>query len=240
MGIHCHGFIEKELVMSKLVFLALFILPMGISGQKISIDPDLTMLALGDSYTIGESVELSQRWPHQFVAELRKAGIRAEDPDYIATTGWTTKQLIKGIETNLKQGKKYKLVSILIGVNNQYQGIDISTYEPDLKYILSLALEFVSHDTSKVFMLSIPDYAFTPFGAGRSSISGEIDIYNAINSRLAKEYNIAYIDITAISRKGLDDATLVAEDGLHPSGAQYGEWVRKIIPLLSFEEKLKP
>ncbi len=124
-------------------------------------------------------------------------------------------------------------MSILIGVNNQYQGIDISTFEPELKKIINLALNIVNKDTSKVFILSIPDYAFTPFGEGKSSISQEIDAYNAIQKKLAGEYNICFIDITPISRTGLDHPSLVAGDGLHPSGLQYADWVQKILPSVS-------
>jgi acyl-CoA thioesterase-1 len=213
----------------RLLVLALFTLTIGISGQKISIDSDITMLALGDSYTIGESVIESQRWPHQFVAALRKLDLAVKDPDYIATTGWTTTQLIQGIDIYLNREKKYNLVSILIGVNNQYQGLDIFRYKPELITIIKLALDIVDQDPSRVFLLSIPDYAFTPFGAGKSSISKEIDEYNAIKKQVAKEYKIAYIDITPISRTGLNAPSLVASDGLHPSGEQYGKWVEEIL-----------
>ena len=101
-------------------------------GQQITIGPNIQMLALGDSYTIGESVLPEERWPHQFIGELIAAGIEASIPDYIATTGWTTQDLIKGMDTDMDLDKNYNLVSILVGVNNQYQGIPISSYEPDL------------------------------------------------------------------------------------------------------------
>jgi len=201
-------------------------------GQQISLDREVRMLALGDSYTIGESVDMNQRWPHQLVAELRKPGTKAHLPDYIATTGWTTKDLIQGIADSLNREKDYNLVSILIGVNNQYQGKAITIYEPELRNIIDLAIEIAGQDTTRVFMLSIPDYAYTPFGKGEKNISREIDKYNEINKRVAGEYGIVWIDITPISRRGLNEPELVAEDGLHPSGEQYGEWVEKIIHLL--------
>lgn len=198
-------------------------------GQGIEIEKGMRMLALGDSYTIGESVDISERWPHQFIDELRKFGADADVPDYIATTGWTTADLLEGIAGSLNLEKDYNLVSILIGVNNQYQGLDISIYEPELRNIIDRALEITEQDTSKLFILSIPDYAYTQFGKGDSIISKEIDAYNEINRGVALEYGITRIDITPISRRGLDDPVLVAGDGLHPSGAQYGEWVKKII-----------
>ena len=198
-------------------------------GQQISLDREVRMLALGDSYTIGESVDMNQRWPHQFVVELRKLGTKALLPDYIATTGWTTKDLIQGIADSLNMEKDYNLVSILIGVNNQYQGKAITIYEPELRTIIDLAIEIAGQDTTRVFMLSIPDYAYTPFRKGDKIISSEIDKYNEINKRVALEYGIVWVDITPISRRGLNGPALVAEDGLHPSGEQYRVWVEKII-----------
>lgn len=219
----------------KLTALALFALSMVSSGQKIIVESKVSLLALGDSYTIGESVERDQRWPYQFMAALNELGIKADEPDYIATTGWTTTQLIRGIDIYLEREKDYNLVSILIGVNNQYQGIDISIYEPELEAIIARALEVVDQNHSRVFMLSIPDYAFTPFGEGREKVSKELDEYNAINKRLAAKYDIAYIDITPISREGLNNPSLVAVDGLHPSGVQYHEWIDLILPNLELK-----
>lgn len=220
-----------------------FVLPLlflfcPLISQEITIDRNVRMLALGDSYTIGQSVEINERWPHQFIDELNSLGVNAEAPDYIATTGWTTRRLIQGINTMLDKEKNYNLVSILIGVNNQYQGVDISSYEPDLREIIDKALRIAAYDSSRVFILSIPDWAYTPFGGGGSNISDEIDDYNAIKKRIAAEYGIAYIDITPISRQGLNNPSLVAGDGLHPSGDQYREWVKSIIPRLRLDQSL--
>lgn len=214
-----------------LIFAAMF-------SQQITIDRQVSMLALGDSYTIGESVEFGERWPHQFIDELRKLGVSADYPDYIAATGWTTRRLIQWINNTLDEQKNYNLVSILIGVNNQYQGVSIESYEPDLRTIIDRALNIVHQDTSRVFILSIPDYAYTPFGEGREAISLEIDAYNEIKSSVAAEYDIAYIDITPISRNGISDPTLVALDGLHPSGKQYKLWVQSVIPNLHIDLSL--
>jgi len=205
-----------------------------ILGQGIAISKEVHMLALGDSYTIGESVQLEDRWPHQFVSVLRAKGIKAEDPDYIATTGWTTADLLGGIEDRLDSKMTYNLVSIQIGVNNQYQGIDINTYEPELRQIIDKALELVKQDAARVFMLSIPDYAYTAFGKGDRKISHEIDAYNRINKKVAGEYGIARVNITTVSREGLKTPSLVAGDGLHPSAKQYRDWLGEILPNLSY------
>lgn len=202
------------------------------NAQEITIGGQVKMLALGDSYTIGESVEARERWPHQLIDELRKLEVNAEYPDYIAATGWTTRRLLQWIGVQLDEEKEYNLVSVLIGVNNQYQGLNIENYEPDLRDILDKALDVVNLDTSRVFMLSIPDYAYTPFGGQRESISKGIDAYNDINRSVAVEYGIVYVDITPISRNGLTDPSLVALDGLHPSGEQYKLWVQAILPYL--------
>jgi len=207
---------------------------MQLAGQGIRIDQEVRLLALGDSYTIGESVKPEQRWPHQFIAALRSKGLKASDPDYIAITGWTTADLLNGVAGNLDRSKNYNLVSILIGVNNQYQGLDMKIYEPELCQIIDIALDLVGQDTGRVFMLSIPDYAHTPFGKGDPKISKGIDEYNSINYRVAREYGMTRVDITPISRKGLDHPSLVAGDGLHPSGKQYGEWIHEILPDLLY------
>jgi lysophospholipase L1-like esterase len=206
-----------------------------IFSQGITIDAPVTMLALGDSYTIGASVGTEERWPHQFVAELNAMGLEAGTPDYIAVTGWTTRDLLGGIERQLDTTKEYNLVSILIGVNNQYQRQDIEIYEPDLREIIEIALEVVSGDAEKVFMVSIPDYAYTPFGNGDANISAGIDAYNDINYRIAVEYGLTYVNVTTISRRGLEEPDLVASDGLHPSGAQYALWVEAILSWIAGE-----
>ena len=207
---------------------------MSVKPQAIAIDGEVRMLALGDSYTIGESVKPGQRWPHQLMSVLKERGVKAREPDYIAVTGWTTSNLLDGISRSLDRSESYNLVSILIGVNNQYQGIDINMYEPELRQIIDLALELVKQDTNRVFMLSIPDYAFTPFGKGDPGISHELDAYNQINKRVAGEIGLGWVNVTPISRRGLDEPALVAGDGLHPSGKQYGEWIAAILPNIMY------
>jgi lysophospholipase L1-like esterase len=217
-----------------LLFLGVLCMAIQLSGQGISIGPEVKMLALGDSYTIGESVPVEERWPHLLMSELRKTGIIAPDPDYIATTGWTTRNLLDGISLDLDKRINYNLVSILIGVNNQYQGLPFSLYEPELREIIDQALELMHGDASRVFIVSIPDYAYTPFGKANDTISFEIDNYNTINKSMAGEFGISWVNVTPTSRDGLTNPGLVAKDGLHPSGIQYREWVRKILLQVNF------
>jgi len=217
------------------ILIAGLFLNIQLFSQGIAIDAPVTMLALGDSYTIGASVATEERWPHQFVAELNSRGIEAAIPDYIAVTGWTTQDLLGGIERQLDTAETYNLVSILIGVNNQYQRQDIEIYEPDLRKIIEIALEVVANDTGKVFMVSIPDYAYTPFGNGDANITSGIDAYNEINFDVAMEYGLTYVNITTISRRGLEEPDLVASDGLHPSGVQYALWVEAILSWMEVE-----
>lgn len=185
--------------------------------------PETKFLALGDSYTIGESVAEAERWPNQLAAKLKLAA-----PHIIATTGWRTDNLKDAIEAaNLKP--EYDLVSLLIGVNNQYQGKSIEVYEREFEELLQTSIKLAKGKKKNVFVVSIPDYGYTPFGkAKQEKISFELDQYNAINKRIAAKYGIKYFNITEISRKGLEDAELVAGDGLHPSGKMYAQWVEVI------------
>lgn len=220
------------------ILFALSMMHFTSAAQHISVEQEVSMLALGDSYTIGQSVDIPGRWPHQFMDELRKLGASGMYPDYIATTGWTTGRLIQAMNDKMDEDKSYNLVSILIGVNNQYQGISIATYEPDLRTIIDKALDLVGQNRYKVFILSIPDYAYTPFGGGNERISEEIDAYNNIKRRVAGEYGIPFVDITPISREGLDNPSLVASDRLHPSEIQYRRWVEAILPRVRINQAL--
>ena len=188
----------------------------------------LYYLALGDSYTIGESVPENERYPVQLGDSLL-SNITNKEVRIIARTGWTTENLLQGIEDTPDLRATYDLVSLLIGVNNQYQGRTIEEYDIDFRVLLEKAIDFAGGDTSKVFVISIPDYAYTPFGNGNSNISQEIDAFNLVNKTITTEYNIQYFDITPISRQGIDQPELVALDGLHPSGEQYRRWVELIL-----------
>jgi len=213
------------------LILVLIFTTMRSFSQEIIIEEPLRFLALGDSYTIGESVSEDDRWPLQLLEGLKNK-YRFEDGevDIIATTGWTTSDLIEGVERFYIAGRNYNLVSLLIGVNNQYQGLDFSIYESEFRQLLERSIDIVGGDTNKVFVVSIPDYAYTPSHANISSISEEIDEYNQVNFDVSSEYGVLYFNITDISRKGLDIPSYVANDGLHPSGEQYAAWVEMMIP----------
>jgi lysophospholipase L1-like esterase len=186
----------------------------------------ITYLALGDSYTIGESVDPDERWPHQLVAMLDKSGINVETPEIIATTGWTTDELNSAIEAS-GNNNTYDLVSLLIGVNNQYRGYHIEIYKNEFAELLFKAAKFAGNDFSRVFIVSIPDYGVTPFGQKKDpeKIAREIDQYNEIAKQIALENGVRFFDINPVSKEALGNDDLTAEDGLHPSGVMYEMWV---------------
>ena len=192
-------------------------------------DKALTFLALGDSYTIGESVPIYENFPYQTVQLLRKSGIAVHAPEIVAKTGWTTDELMAGIDRTIFE-KSYDIVTLLIGVNNQYRGKDPSTYEKEFEQLLNKAIAFAGGKKQHVFVLSIPDWGATPFAASRDriKIGKEIDLFNAINKKSTDAAGIAYISITEGSREANSNASLVAKDGLHPSGLEYGRWAKKL------------
>lgn len=186
---------------------------------------NVKLLALGDSYTIGERVAIEDRWPNLLGEKLASERILVDSIQIIARTGWTTGNLISAIDTRDPKANQ-NLVGLLIGVNNQYQGIPFSTYETQFEQLLNTAIQLAGGNANHVFVISIPDYGYTPFGASNQArISGEIDAYNVTGRRISLDYGVAFFDITQISREGLDRPELVAIDGLHPSGEQYREWV---------------
>jgi lysophospholipase L1-like esterase len=202
------------------------------TGEKMEQEPDkLKYLALGDSYTIGQSVDIALRYPVQIADSLKAQGYLMEEPRIIAVTGWTTSDLKAGIKAANPQGP-YDLVSLLIGVNNQYRGLDINIYRTEFEELLNQSIFFAGNDTGRVIVLSIPDWGVTPYASGRDreKIAREIDQYNAINKEITLSKGIVWIDVTGISRLAEQDKTLIAGDGLHPSGIMYKEWVRLALP----------
>lgn len=190
-------------------------------------------LALGDSYTIGEAVAETGRFPVQLVNALKKDSIYVNTPEIIATTGWTTDELAAAIKK--KQSSlmpKYDLVSLLIGVNNQYRGRDAEEYRTQFKDLLKTAILFAGGEKARVFVVSIPDWGVTPFAEGkdRKKMGEEIDLYNKINKEETVKEGIVYIDITPESRIAATDKSLIASDGLHPSEKMYKEWVELMLP----------
>lgn len=184
-----------------------------------------TYLALGDSYTIGESVAESERFPMQTVQLLKQQNIDIANPDIIAVTGWTTGNLLNALNNNPPK-KNYSVVTLLIGVNNQYQGKSLNEYKTEFTELLLRAIKYAGDNRKHVFVISIPDYSVTPFAQGSdiAGIAKEIDAFNAANKAITLNEGVAYIDITPISREVKNDPSLVAGDGLHPSGIQYKRW----------------
>lgn len=201
------------------------------SEEKLPIKetPELNYLALGDSYTIGESVHKTLRWPVQLSDSLRERDVPVNHPRIIARTGWTTADLLKAMDERLND-EKFDLVSVLIGVNNQYQGRSIEEYREDLKEIFRRAISRSNSGKDGVFAVSIPDYGVTPFGKEKAEeIRKEIDLFNAVFEETAAEFDIEFYNITPISRKAATDPSLTATDDLHPSGKMYTLWVQEIV-----------
>lgn len=192
--------------------------------------PDIRFLALGDSYTIGESVPKDERWPNQLAELLKTKGISTE-VTIIARTGWTTDELWNGIQ-EVKIKPPYNLVSLLIGVNNQYRGRDIHEYREGFVFLLNKAIEYAGGDPNRVVVLSIPDWGVTPFAGSRDSkkIAVEINQFNAVNEEESKKAGVHYVDVTPLSREAVTDSSLIASDGLHPSGKMYAEWAQLALP----------
>jgi lysophospholipase L1-like esterase len=212
----------------KVLFPLLFLLSSQTMAQLI-IEDKVKFLALGDSYTIGESVVATERWPVQLMDSLNARGLEFVDHKIIAVTGWRTDNLKEAIQ-DAKIKDEYTLVSLLIGVNNFYQGKSVESYKPEFEELLRTAIAIAGGITSRVFVLSIPDYGYTPFGKNnQETISKGIDAFNAANQSITQKLGVKYINITDISRRGLGEPDLVAFDGLHPSGKMYAEWIQRII-----------
>lgn len=189
-------------------------------------------IALGDSYTIGQGVEESDRWPNQLVDELESNSINVEKSEIIAQTGWRTSNLINAIEDSKPQ--HYNLVSLLIGVNNQFNNQDFDVFKAEFNILLQSAISIAGGE-DRVFVVSIPDYGVTPFGQSFRNpevIAEELDMYNAYMNERCQQLNIPFINITEISRSLGDSEGALATDNLHPSGMQYALWVDKILPVV--------
>ena len=184
----------------------------------------LRYLALGDSYTIGESVPEAGRWPMQLAAALRGRGVAIGDPRIIATTGWTTDELSAAMDAAEPLGA-WDRVSLLIGVNNQYRGRDVGEYRGEFARLLDRAVALAGGQADRVWVLSIPDWGATPFGqaSGRDTrqIARELDAYNAAAAAACAARGVAFVDITPLSRA---PGAGVADDGLHPNADQYAQW----------------
>jgi lysophospholipase L1-like esterase len=212
----------------------------NVTMNKPVTSDSLNYLALGDSYTIGEAVTQNDSYPYQLAGLLKTDSLPVSKPTIIATTGWTTDQLISAIDQSGLIGKKYDFVTLLIGVNDQYQGLSEDNYKIKFAQVLNTAIVFAKGDTSRVFILSIPDYGVTPFAHGNDAVIGPlIDQFNAINKQISVAAGVHYLDITPISRQAATEPDLIAPDGLHPSGKMYTEWMKLLEPVVKARLKAK-
>lgn len=192
-----------------------------------------SFLSLGDSYTIGESVSAADRWGVQLAGMLRNQGLDMADPDIIAGTGWTTAELQNEINSSGNQ-KKYALVSLMIGVNNQYRGQSQDWYRTEFKSLLQTAVNFASGKANHVFVLSTPDWGRSPFAStqDKTQIGLQIDQFNAIAKEECQKAGIAFVDITPTTRTAAGDESQFASDGLHYSGKQMKKWAEQALPVV--------
>lgn len=192
----------------------------------------ISWLALGDSYTIGQGVNASERFPAQTLDLLKMRSIKTAQLTYIATTGWTSDELDKSISQ--QNMANYDFVTVLIGVNDQFQGIDTSVYSKNFKSILNKAIQLTRGESQHVLVLSIPDYSLSPEGKklDTTKIKKEIDLFNTLNKKVAKDFKCQYLDITVLGREAKSNPSWVAKDGLHPSALAYKKWAEQIHPFI--------
>jgi len=214
--------------MMVILFILSLFLQATLYSQQLELVQPVRFLALGDSYTTGIAVDPSQNWPGQLFTRLTESGYQTDKIQIIAQAGWTTEDLAGAIRQESLQND-FNMVGLLIGVNNQYQGVTVDLYEKEFEELLVTSINLAQGRKEGVFVISIPDYAFTPFGNGQSNISAGIDMYNNANSKIARKYGVTYFDLTFISRFGLESPELVAIDKLHPSALMYKLWVDKIM-----------
>lgn len=201
----------------------------GQTDPTIAPDTTYTYIALGDSYTIGESVLPSSRFPNQLTTLLAADSTTFDATNILATTGWTTAELLAAMDDKTFEETPADIVTLLIGVNNQYRGQDIALFQTEFAELLDRAIALAGGEADHVIVVSIPDYGYTPFGeSNKEKISAELDQYNSLKEEMTIAKNARYVNITDISRRGLEDPSLVASDKLHPSGEQYRLWAERI------------
>lgn len=205
-----------------------------VHGAGHKVEGELSFLALGDSYTIGERVAPEKRWPVQLARMLRDRGLDVASPLILARTGWTTGDLLRALRAAELKGP-FDLVTLQIGVNNQFQGRSVQQYRKQFKMLLERAIELAGGDPSNVLVLSIPDYSVTPFAQRMRRMSPhqireEIERFNAVARQLTRQAGARFVNITPISRKAANNPSLLALDGLHPSGRMYRQWAKLALP----------
>ena len=188
-------------------------------------------LALGDSYTIGEKVDPQFSFPAQLRMAMQANKVELSPPTIVAKTGWTCEELIQGITQTELEHQTFDLVTLLVGVNDQYRGCSVEEYGPKFQSLLKIALALVGERPKHLMVLSVPDYSCTPFGLGRNptKIAEQIKAFNRLNRKLTDKFDATYIDITKISRMGLSDSSLLVNDLLHPSAKMYALWVKEML-----------
>jgi acyl-CoA thioesterase-1 len=196
----------------------------------------IDLLALGDSYTKGESVKWEQNFPNQLADSLRNYGFEWSGLHVVAQTGWRTDNLQNALlgQSGILADSIFSLVTLCIGVNNQYQNANFETYKKQFEELLQYAIARTGGRKERVVVVSIPDWAYTPFGQSWGdpmNTTQKIDQYNAANKAIADSYQVAYVNVTSVSRNGILEPELVASDGLHPSALQYTAWVKLILPI---------
>lgn len=192
----------------------------------------MRFLALGDSYTIGEGVREHERWPVHLATMLRANGIDVGEPELIARTAWTSDELADAMADEKPKGP-YDLVTLLVGVNDQYRSRPVSSFVPEFETLLKRAVSLAKRRAGRVIAISIPDWGATPFAEGRDRelIAKEIGAYNAQAQALAAKAGVHWVDVTGITRAMLEEPELVAPDGLHPSGEMYRRWAEHLLPI---------
>ena len=229
-----------------MILMIVALLPLISCGQDNSEEPkemitqnEIKFLALGDSYTIGESVTVAERWPVILANDLNQLDYEVSSPEIIATTGWTTDELMDALEKQ-QIATDFDLVSLSIGVNNQYRGRDLDEFKTQFIQLLEMAIQYANGNAKNVLVVSIPDWSVVPFAASRDQqkISQEIDQFNAIKKEETLKRNVTFVDITPISRMAKGSAEYVASDGLHFSGKMHQLWVNEIIKI-KFQTSLR-
>ena len=193
--------------------------------------PQQNYLALGDSYTIGEGLDINESWPFQLAESLNAKGFEFDTPKIVAKDGWQTDELIKAIDEELKDNKQYDMVSLLIGVNNQYDEEPFDKYKIEFKKLLETAISKCKYKNKAVFVVSIPDYGVTPFAKekGKTNAIEDLKKYNAYAKKQCQKHDVPFYDITDLSAQLNKTDNMLVEDGLHPNAKQYQLWVESFL-----------
>lgn len=243
-----HSFLEKRLMQFVSLFFILLLF-MNCSDKESSMENQIiqqnmertensvtnylgpqSFLALGDSYTIGTGIQLELNWPYQLKDKLIQDNVASLEVNIIAQNGWTTSRLLEAIKMN--DPDSHDLVSLMIGVNNQFQRLPFNTFKKEFNELLQIAIR-LSGEKRNIFVVSIPDYSVTRYGSGDpDTISKDIDRYNEYIEEQCDKLNLQFVDVTQISRELGGSRSVIADDGLHPNASQYSRWLEEIAPVV--------